>query len=164
MITIEMIDELRARVDVTYEDAKEALENSQGDILEAIIYLEKNNKINSKKEEYKGEQKEQQKEEQDGFSKAVCKVISWSKNVFRKGNSNHLVIVKNDNVILRLPLTVVVLVVVLAPYISIPLLLLALFSGHKIRFNGDDIEKTRANDTMDKVSTAAENIKSEFAK
>jgi Translation elongation factor Ts len=160
MITIEMIDELRARVDVTYEDAKEALENSQGDILEAIIYLERNNKINSKKEEFK----EEQKEEQDGFTKAVCKVISWSKNVFRKGNSNHLTIMKNDNVILRLPLTVVVLVVVLAPYISIPLLLLALFSGHKIRFNGDDIEKTRANDTMDKVSNAAENIKSEFAK
>ncbi|MDD7795267.1 DUF4342 domain-containing protein [Clostridium sp. 'White wine YQ'] len=160
MITIEMIDELRARVDVTYEDAKEALENSQGDILEAIIYLERNNKVNSKKQEFK----EEQKEEQDGFTKAVCKAISWSKNVFRKGNSNHLVIVKNDNVILRLSLTVIVLVVVLAPYISIPLLLLALFTGHKIKFIGDDIEKTRANDTMNKASTAAENIKSEFAK
>ncbi|WP_238883940.1 DUF4342 domain-containing protein [Clostridium sp. YIM B02551] len=164
MITIEMIDELRARVDVTYEDAKEALENSQGDILEAIIYLERNNKVNSKKQEFKEEHEKEQKEEQDGFTKAVCKVISWSKNVLRKGNSNHLVIMKNDNVILRLSLTVIVLVVVLAPYISIPLLLLALFTGHKIKFIGDDIEKTRANDTMDKASTTAENIKSEFAK
>lgn len=41
MITIEQIDELRKRLDVSYEEAKEALEACNGDMLEAIIYLEK---------------------------------------------------------------------------------------------------------------------------
>jgi len=44
MITIEQIDELRKRLDVTYEEAKEALEACNGDMLEAIIYLEKTTK------------------------------------------------------------------------------------------------------------------------
>ncbi len=37
MITIEQVEELRKRVHVSYEDAKAALEEANGDILEAII-------------------------------------------------------------------------------------------------------------------------------
>ena len=156
MITIEQIDELRKRVDVSYEDAKEALEQSNGNILEAIIYLEKSGKI--KQEEAKEEKKE------NGASDAICGVIAWCKKVIRKGNSNYLEIRKHENTILKLSLTITSIVVVLAPYISIPLLLLALLTGHKIRFHGEDIEKTRENEAMDKVVVATNNIKEEFKK
>jgi hypothetical protein len=156
MITIEQIDELRGRVEVSYEDAKEALEQSNGDILEAIIYLEKNGKI---KEEAKQEEKKE-----SGASDAICGAISWCKKVIRKGNSNYLEVRKHENTILKLSLTITSIVVVLAPYISIPLLLLALFTGHKIRFHGEDIEKTRANEAMDKMAMATNNIKEEFSK
>ncbi|MGM0379192.1 MAG: DUF4342 domain-containing protein [Bacillota bacterium] len=39
-ISVEKIDELRERKDVSYEEAKDALEHSDGDLLDAIIYLE----------------------------------------------------------------------------------------------------------------------------
>lgn len=45
MITIEQVEELRKRVNVSYEEAKLALEEVNGDILEAVINLEKKNKI-----------------------------------------------------------------------------------------------------------------------
>lgn len=160
MITIEQIDELRKRLNVTYEEAKEALEACNGDMLEAIIYLEKNH------EEKRNSSSEQSKEEhcEDSFSKSLGKLINWCKGVIKKGNSNHIIIQKNDNVILRLSLTIFFLVVVIAPYISIPLMLIALFTGHKFSFQGKDVENTKANSAMDKMSQAAENIKSEIAK
>ena len=43
-VKLELIDELRKRANVSYEDAKDALEKCNGDIVEALIYLEKQNK------------------------------------------------------------------------------------------------------------------------
>lgn len=40
-ISIEQIDELRNRVNVSYEEAKNALEKNEGDLIKAIIELEK---------------------------------------------------------------------------------------------------------------------------
>ena len=44
MITLEKIDQIVERTGVTYEEAKEALQAVDGDVVEAIIYLEKNKK------------------------------------------------------------------------------------------------------------------------
>lgn len=43
-ITMDMIEDLKKRKDVSYAKAKEALEYSNGDLLEAIIYLEDHSK------------------------------------------------------------------------------------------------------------------------
>ncbi|WP_040214422.1 DUF4342 domain-containing protein [Clostridium polynesiense] len=159
MVTIEQIDELRKRVDVTYEEAKAALEQTNGDVLEAVIYLEKNHKY--KKDDNFKESKENF---EDSFSKSVGRFINYCKKVLKKGNSNHILIEKNDNIILRLSLTIFVLVLVLVPYMSIPLLIIALFTGHKFSFQGKDVEKTQANEALRKMSEAAENIKAEASK
>ena len=44
-INLEQIDELRKRANVSYEDAKNALEQNAGNLIEALVYLEKQNKI-----------------------------------------------------------------------------------------------------------------------
>ena len=41
-ITLEKVDMVKDRTNVTYEEAKEALEFCNGDVLEALIYIEKN--------------------------------------------------------------------------------------------------------------------------
>ena len=46
-INLEQIDELRKRAKVSYEDAKNALEESAGNFVEALAYIEKQNKIKS---------------------------------------------------------------------------------------------------------------------
>ena len=40
-VNLELIDELRKRANVSYEDARDALEKCNGDMVEALIYLEK---------------------------------------------------------------------------------------------------------------------------
>ena len=42
---IKLIEKLKDKANISYEDAKEALENSDWDILDAMIYLEKKGKI-----------------------------------------------------------------------------------------------------------------------
>jgi len=45
MASIEMVEKLRERTGVTYEEAREALDMSQDDMLDALIWLEKNGKV-----------------------------------------------------------------------------------------------------------------------
>ena len=45
MASLEMVDKLRERAGVTYEDAREALDQSQDDMLDALIWLENNGKV-----------------------------------------------------------------------------------------------------------------------
>ena len=45
-VSLEQIDLLRKRANVSYEEAKEVLEKFDGDIIEALVYLEKNKKVN----------------------------------------------------------------------------------------------------------------------
>lgn len=44
MATLEQVEKLRLKVDCTYEEAKAALENNDNDMLEALIYLERQGK------------------------------------------------------------------------------------------------------------------------
>ena len=45
MVTLEQVEKLREHANISYDEAKAALENANGDILQAIIDLEKQGKI-----------------------------------------------------------------------------------------------------------------------
>ncbi|MDP4152758.1 MAG: ubiquitin [Bacillota bacterium] len=45
MTNLEQAEKLREKVNVTYDEAKAALEATGGDLLEALIYLERNGKV-----------------------------------------------------------------------------------------------------------------------
>ena len=47
MDKLKLVDRLREKANISYEEAKIALENSNWDILEAMLYLEKHGKVNS---------------------------------------------------------------------------------------------------------------------
>ena len=48
----EMTEKLRERANVSYEEAKEALELNEWDILEAIVYLEREGKTSRSRENW----------------------------------------------------------------------------------------------------------------
>src|SRR5690554_4120945 len=45
MVDFEQVQKLRERANISYEEAKKALEEANGDMLEAVINLEKQNRI-----------------------------------------------------------------------------------------------------------------------
>lgn len=143
MINLELVDELRKRANVTYDEAKEALEKCNGDILEALIYLEKEKKVNT--------------------TKTNCKESSFFaslKALIKKCHAIKFLIKKDENVVINLPLTIVILVTIILPPLTIAALLIALFTNHKIRFIKPDGNDMEINKTFDKMSDAAKNVSS----
>lgn len=143
-ITLEQIDSLRKRANVSYQDAKEALEKYEGDIVEALVYLEKEKKVKaSKKAEGRGD-----------FWERI-------KGIIRKGNKTKLQIKNENRVVLNIPITLAIIITVFATHITILGLVIALLTKHKIRIekaNGGDIE---VNKVFDKMASAVNNMTTE---
>ncbi len=140
-IKLELIDELKRRANVTYEEARDALEKTNGDMVEALIYLEKQNKVNEEKE--------------SSFFTIVKKII-------KKGNKTKFIVRKGQNTILSLPVTVVAIITVVAPYVTVIGLIVALLTGHKIKFQGKNGEDMKVNETIDKVTNIVDKAKESF--
>lgn len=141
---LDQIDELKKRANVSYAEAKEAMEQCNGDLLEALIYLETNNKIKPEPQH-------------------SCGFLSKMKSLFHKGNQTHFIIKKKDRTVLDLSVTITAIVAVCAPYIVVPVLLLALFTGHRMKFEGTNGEDIKVNSTLDKISAAVDSAKKKFA-
>jgi hypothetical protein len=138
-VRMENIDELRRRTNVSYEAAKDALEKCNDDILEALVYLEKHNMARPA---------------------AACenKESLWVKfkKLVRKGNNTRFIIHKKEVNILSLSVTLAVIITVIAPYVTFIGLIVALFTGHRIKFEGKGMECGKVNEMMDKVAESVE--------
>lgn len=177
MINLEQVEELRKRANISYEEAKKALEEANGDILEAIIYLEKQNKI--KAPEDGGYYSTKDEREENKFIESETKKgykddnISISlRDLFRQignfivkildiGNRNYFEVLKNGEKFIALPVTLLVLLAIFAFWVVFPLLIIGLFFGFKYRFRGPDLEREDINRAMDSMAGVAENIKKE---
>jgi len=140
-INLEQIDELRKRANVSYEDAKNALELSQGDLLSALVYLEKQNKIKP----------EEKSSSENQFFKKVKKLI-------KKGNETKLIVRKEDTVVLNICVTLAVIVTIVVPPVVITALILALITNHKIRIQKKNSEDLEVNKIFDKMSVAINKV------
>lgn len=124
-ITLEKIELVKDRTGATYKEAKEALEKADGNVVEAIIAIEDNIDTTSSSEKIgaKGEL-----------------LISKMKEVIRKGNIARIVVKRNDEVVLNLPVNAGILGAIIAPW-GIVIGVLAAFSFKcrvdMVKDNGD---------------------------
>ena len=115
-ITLEQVDKVRERCDVSYAEAKEALEISNGDVLEAIIYIEQN------------QQKENENEKDENFNSkfntvSIDELKVLIKSIIEKGNVTRIKIKKDEKEILDIPVNAGIAASVVA--ITIPPILAA---------------------------------------
>ena len=80
-ITLEKVDMVRERTKVTYAEAKEALEACEGDVLEALIYIEKNNENKTSAEKSFNNFKDECKN-----TISIEELKAWFKELIAKGN------------------------------------------------------------------------------
>lgn len=186
MITLEQVEKLREYADISYDEARTALEHADGDILQALIDLECQGKVNAPENGGKyvsgtlipqdptsqhtsGSQQEQagsgsQREHSDGasFGTLIHRFLKWCGNVIHKGNINALIVEKRGERIMKLPVTALVLLLLFAFWFVIPLLVIGLFFNFRYYFQGPDLGKDKVNDAMDSVSKAAEDFKNDI--
>lgn len=128
-ITLEQIDLLMKRADVSYTDAKEALEHTNGDILEALLWLEQNNKVKN-----------------SSSSDFAVK----TGNFIDKLNKTRFKMFRRETTYVNIPLSVALILIIPTFYISIAALLISLIMGIKIELEGDNDIAQKVNSSIDK--------------
>jgi len=187
MITLEMVEKLCEKASVSYDEAKTALENNNGDLLEAIIELERQGKVNAPSGGGRYTTGSSAHEAQDPggnysyvpigaptyhshhrrhnkgeFSKKFKRFLAMCSRLIDKGNNNYLDARKEGQQVMTLPLTAVVLLLIFAFWIVIPICVISLFFGYHYSFRGQNFDNERVNAAMEKATQTAENIKEEI--
>ena len=185
-ITLEQVERLREKTGVSYALAKQALEYSAGNMLDAIIYLEEQGAIAREEGAYfstrsemppppppareelvpLGEKKGRRDRREEKKAGSVGVQVVWSKGSGRALFTtlrrwlidNELEIWRRDKPVTALPVLILVLLLIFAYWLVIPLLILGLFVGFRYRFSGPDLERDDINDVMDSVADTASEL------
>ncbi len=130
-ISLEQIDLIMKRSNVGYTQAKEALERSNGDVVEALALLEREGKCGDHSNPFKT---------QDQFNTYVDTL-----------KTTHFVLSKDDHDYIHAPLLAVLVVMLLCFHVSVLGLLIAICIGfkisltdkitHKVRFSNEQFMK-----------------------
>lgn len=168
-ITLEMVERLREKAGVSYALAKQALEYSEGNLLDALIYLEDRGAIPRQEEAYYSTRFEAV--QPTGAEQELASVLPDQaeapegrgvKGVFstlrRWMVDNELEIWHREKPVTALPVLIVVLLVFFAFWIVVPALVLALFFGFRYRFSGPDLERDEINGVMGSVAETAADL------
>lgn len=136
----EMTERLRERARVSYEEAKEALELNEWDMLEAMVYLERQGKTGAAPQSQAAEEKKERKPRVSGnlfetAAKALARLVE-------KGNRNRLEIYREGTKLSQLPLTVVVILSLVMFWIVVPALVVGWLFGCTYRLAGQDIDRS----------------------
>lgn len=141
-VTLEQIDELRNRVNVSYEEAKSTLEKNDGDLIKSIIELEKRKSIK------KGEKNKKE------FTSFVDRLLQLKFLVKSKGG----------DILLNIPVILVLAVFVMAFWVVIFGLIIAVGSSCKMKIYRDKNSinvhgiKKNMQQTVEKIKVKTEDM------
>lgn len=165
---------LSQRTGVSLEDAKAALNASDFDMLDAVVYLEELGKTKAPyyssyttAQESAGsrtvDDEADEKAKRVTFGDLLGKFFKWVGKVVKIGNENFFDVTRNGEDIVKMPITVCVLLLLLAFWVCVPLLILGLFFSFHYGFSGPIFKKDDMfNTAMNKASDVTDNIKKEF--
>ena len=155
MDMFEQVDKLRERADVSYEEAKSALERCNGDILEAMILLEREGKTRTAEP---GCFSTARGATEGRGQRAVQTFREKLRALIHKGKVNHLVVERRGERILKIPVLAMILILILTWHVALIAFVISLFLECKYSFEGQDEMKT-ANDVFSKAGDIADTVK-----
>ncbi|SHJ79499.1 DUF4342 domain-containing protein [Paramaledivibacter caminithermalis] len=150
--TLEQVDEVRERTGVSYGEAKEALLETDGDVLEAIILIESNHK----------------KKIKSNISNRGNEVFEKLKEFVKKGNVTRIILKKNGETIMNIPVTAGTVGALIFPPATVTGILVALATGCRLEIVKEDGEIIDINDITEdaliNVKDKVEEAKDKFTK
>lgn len=172
-----LIDKLQSQANISYEEAKNVLEKVNWDILDAILYLEEQGKIqkpsssifytSEHKKDYKNDDSYTEDKQENSYSSTKSnsrfeEFLETVGGVINIGNSILFQIKRGDRVFSKLPITVIVLLLIFAFWVFIPLIIISLFLDFKFSVSRDGEEMTKVNDVFDAISEGIRKLKKGF--
>lgn len=183
MDNFQKIEQIVNKAGCSYEEAKTALEACGWDMIDAIISLERDGKINKETVEQtapKAEQSieivpevksgktEESSEEAKADADEGAKESPKRKGLIRDRIrriliNNRMVILRgNGQQIIDLPIVVPVVALLFFFWATLALAVVAMIFGCRFHFEGEDLGKTNINNTMDKATDYAEKVKNDL--
>ena len=179
MDKLDKVELVRDKCGVSYEDAKAALDASNDDVLDAIIWLEKNGKAQKQTANYTtgassdtssvspemaaAQAAYQESSKKSRFSEDMDSFWDAIKRLFRKSIDYKFIAKRHGEVVLNVP----VLVPVIGIFVwgaTIWLLIIGLFFGLRYRIDGASPVTVDVNDAMSRAADAAESLKNDVTK
>ena len=171
MDNLEKVDKLRERANVSYEEAKAALEANGWDLLDAMVYLEKAGKTEKPEQTNYSTSYEEQKQyvrveeeikAQEEKTRHTSRTLGDAlRRFFRVCRDNKFTVTKDNNTLFQLPILALLVILLFTWKILIPVMIVALFFGCRYHLEGVDDLKG-ANDFMESAGNAAESFKEGF--
>lgn len=169
MTRLEMVEKIREKTGVTYEEAREALEKANWDMLDAIVSLEKDKPaaepINEPVyvQENAGEaakpvKKPARRVNTSEIGSKIAAALRWIGAIIKKGENNHLEVSNKDEVIMEISLVSLILIFLLSWWIPSILIVVGLFTGYKFRVTGSGAAGRIVNTVSEKASQKADEI------
>jgi len=159
----EKVEKLREKTNVSYEEAKAALEANNWDLLDAIVQLEREGKVsgNSAHHSTKAEESTAKPEPEQGsrFRERTVTFREQALKLISIGNRNHFAIHHKGKQILSMPITVLIILLLCLNAWGLIALAAGLFFGLRYSVIGSELGKPEVNDVMDKAANAAENVR-----
>ena len=171
MEKLKLVDKLKNKANISYEEAKDVLEKSNWDMLEAMLYLEAHGKVqkpsisifytNESKESYNENGEEvnlkkdtnennfENKNSFEGVFEAICKAIDTCNNIF-------IEIIRNSRVILKIPFTVLIVLLFFAFWI------IGLFFNMEFLVSSKKIDVDKINKVFKETSKVVKDVKGKF--
>lgn len=160
---MELIDEVLERVpSATYAEVREALIQTDGDVIEAIILLEKSKSSS-------GEEKATNKKTfEDIFGKDSETMKQEISELIRKSNVVRIIIEKNGKIIMNIPITVGVVGAVFAPILTLIGLSASVLAKYRIKIENEEdgkiidlgeLSEEKINVLKEMISNAAKDVK-----
>lgn len=131
-ITLEKIDQILERVpSASYAEAKEALVISDGNVLDAIIYLEQNKKTTKVKNKAKEKM-------ETALGKDAEEIKNQLKEMLKRSNVIRVIVEKDNKIIMNIPLTVGVVGLALGPLVTLVGLSAAVIGKFNIKVQNEE--------------------------
>lgn len=140
-ITLEKIDLLRERTGISYKEAKEILEKYNGDVVEALIYIEEN-----------------QRSWSQNITNIGDELLEKLRESIRKGNVTKIQLKKDGEIIMNIPVTAGAIGALLAPPATIFGLTAAFLSKCTIEIVKENGEVVNINDLAEKTVESVKNV------
>ena len=172
---IEMVEKLREKANISYEEAKAALEQTNWDLLDAMVFLEKEGKVHDERTARKASYStKNEKKENDSYASydiprdtvgvgdLFSRFFKFLGKIIGKGNRNYLNVTKNGELMFGIPITIFVILVLIFAGLPFVLLIVGLFFGYEYSVSGPELGRDEVNNVMNKASEVADSIKEEF--
>lgn len=161
-ITLEQVTKLKEYADVSFADAKAALEASNGSLLDALLWLERNGKIPTAETaaySTKEEAAEDKAAGSDGQTGEGEETMNWLNRAKRFLLDNRLEAYhRQSGRDFQVPIGVCIILLVIAFWMVPAILIVGFFLGWRYRLAGPDLDREEVNKAMEKINDTAEDV------